>query len=367
MTWRPRLGTSAARRAATTGAPPPPEDEDGAPERAPHAEQDRPDVLGPRRARLADDPALGRQAATPTQIPPPGWRAVLGRVWREASGDQIPMVAASCGFYALLALFPGISFLISLYGLLLDPVRVERQLQAVRDVVPAEAFDLIAAQVHKLAAAGSTKLTWGLALSLLVALWSCMSGTKALLTSLNIAYEEQEKRSFLRYNLQALLFTLGGVVGVTLALAIIVGVPAVLNLTWLGTGEALAVRVISFLLLLGFVMLGLAVLYRFGPSREEPRWHWVTPGSVAAAVVWVVASLLFSFYVGTLGSYDATYGPLGAVVVMLMWFWISAFVVLLGAELNAELELQTKRDTTTGPDRPMGERGAFAADHVAVG
>ena len=143
--------------------------------------------------------------------------------------------------------------------------------------------------------------------------------------------------------------------------------PAVLNLTWLGTGEALAVRVISFLLLLGFVMLGLAVLYRFGPSREEPRWHWVTPGSVAAAIVWVVASLLFSFYVGTLGSYDATYGPLGAVVVMLMWFWISAFVVLLGAELNAELELQTKRDTTTGPDRPMGERGAFAADHVAIG
>ena len=292
---------------------------------------------------------------------------MLGRVWREASGDQIPMVAASCGFYALLALFPGISFLISLYGLLLDPVRVERQLQAVRDVVPAEAFDLIAAQVHKLAAAGSTKLTWGLGLSLLVALWSCMSGTKALLTSLNIAYEEQEKRSFLRYNLQALLFTLGGVLGVTLALAIIVGVPAVLNLTWLGTGEALAVRVISFLLLLGFVMLGLAVLYRFGPSREEPRWHWVTPGSVAAAIVWVVASLLFSFYVGTLGSYDATYGPLGAVVVMLMWFWISAFVVLLGAELNAELELQTKRDTTTGPDRPMGERGAFAADHVAIG
>lgn len=291
---------------------------------------------------------------------------MLGRVWREASGDQIPMVAASCGFYALLALFPGISFLISLYGLLLDPVRVERQLQAVRDVVPAEAFDLIAAQVHKLAAAGSTKLTWGLALSLLVALWSCMSGTKALLTSLNIAYEEQEKRSFLRYNLQALLFTLGGVLGVTLALAIIVGVPAVLNLTWLGTGEALAVRVISFLLLLGFVMLGLAVLYRFGPSREEPRWHWVTPGSVAAAIVWVVASLLFSFYVGTLGSYDATYGPLGAVVVMLMWFWIGLRRPARGrAQRRARAADQARHHHRPGPAdgragclrrRPRGDR-----------
>jgi membrane protein len=277
------------------------------------------------------------------------------------------MVAASCGFYALLALFPAISVLISLYGLLLDPAQVEHQLQAVSGVLPPEAFNLIATQVHKLAAAGSTKLTWRLALGLLVALWSCMSGTKALLTSLNIAYEEQEKRSFLRYNLAALVFTLGGVIGVTLALAIIVGVPAILNLEWLGTGAAVAVRIISFLLLLAFVMLGLAVLYRFGPSREEPRWHWVTPGSIAAGILWLAASLLFSLYVSSFGSYDATYGSLGAVVVLLMWFWISAYVVLLGAELNAELELQTKRDTTSGPRQPMGRRGAFVADHVALG
>jgi membrane protein len=287
-------------------------------------------------------------------------------VWHEASGDQIPMVAGSCGFFALLALFPATSVLISLYGLLLDPLRVERQLQALRDLLPPEAFDLIAQQVHKLAAAGSTRLSWGLAVSFLFALYSATSGTKALLTALNIAYEESEKRSFLRFNLVALLFTLGGILGVTLALAIIVGTPAVLNLAWLGTVEAVAVRLISFAILLVCVVLGLSVLYRFGPSREEARWRWVTPGSIIAAVLWLAASLIFSLYVSHFGSYDAMYGSIGAVVVMLMWFYISAFVVLLGAELNAELELQTKRDTTTGPDRPMGERGAFAADHVAI-
>lgn len=286
----------------------------------------------------------------------------------EAIGDQISMVAASCGFYGLLALFPAISVLISLYGLFADPLTVERQLEAVRDVLPPTTYQLIADRVHDLATAGSTKLSWGLALSLVVALWSAMAGTKAMLTALNVAYEETEQRSLLRFNLTALLFTLGGLVGVTLALTIIVGVPAVLSLVlwWLGPLAAVAIRVVSFLLLLAFVMLGLAVLYRFGPSRNDARWQWVTPGSLLAAVLWLAASLLFSFYVSNFGSYDAAYGSLGAVVVALMWFYISAFVVLLGAELNAELELQTRRDTTTGPVKPMGERGAFVADHVAT-
>ncbi len=195
-----------------------------------------------------------------------------------------------------------------------------------------------------------------------------MAGTKAMLTSLNVAYEETEKRSFLRFNLVAFLFTLGALIGVPIALAIIVGVPAVLNLVlwWLGPLAAVTIRIASFLVLLGFVMLGLAVLYRFGPSRSDPRWRWVTPGSALAAVLWLAASLLFSFYVSNFGSYDAAYGSLGAVVVALMWFYISAFAVLLGAELNAELELQTRRDTTAGPVKPMGRRGAFVADHVAT-
>ena len=335
----------------------------------PQPEPDREDVERPDDLNLTpEDLALGRHARRPSEIPARGWWAVLKRVMNEAVGDQILMVAASCGFYALLALFPAISVLISLYGLILDPSAVARQLEAVRDVLPPTTFELIAQRVQDLAATGSTKLSWGLVLGTLIALWSAMAGTKAMLTSLNVAYEETERRSFLRFNLVAFLFTLGALIGVPIALAIIVGVPAVLNLAlwWLGPLAAVTIRIASFLVLLGFVMLGLAVLYRFGPSRSDPRWRWVTPGSALAAVLWLAASLLFSFYVSNFGSYDAAYGSLGAVVVALMWFYISAFVILLGAELNAELELQTRRDTTTGAVKPMGRRGAFVADHVAT-
>lgn len=334
---------------------------------APRPEPERGDALGPEEARIgARERALGRHADRPGEIPLRGWKSVLKRVWNEAIGDQIPMVAASCGFYALLALFPAISVLISLYGLAFDPIAVKGQLEAVRDVLPATTYELIANRVHDLVTAEPAKLSWGLAISFLVALWSATAGTKAMLTALNVAYEEKEKRSFLVFNLVAILFTLGGLLGTTLALAIIVGVPAVLNLTWLGPGASLAIRLISFVLLLAFAMLALAVLYRFGPSRHEARWRWVTPGSALAAVLWLAASLLFSFYAGNFAAYDAYYGSLGAVVVALMWFWLSAFAVLMGAELNAELELQTRKDTTTGLTKPMGERGAFVADHVAA-
>ena len=335
----------------------------------PRPEPEREDVELPDDIRLTqEDLDLGRHARRPSDIPARGWWAVIRRVMNEATGDQISMVAASCGFYSLLALFPAISVLISIYGLVLDPLTVERQLEAVRDVLPPTTYDLIAQRVHDLAAAGSTKLSWGLVVGMLIALWSAMAGTKAMLTALNVAYEETEKRSFLRFNLESFLFTLGGLFGVLLALTIIVGLPAVLNLVlwWLGPLTAVAIRVASFLLLLAFVMLALAVLYRYGPSRAEAEWHWVTPGSFLAALLWFAASLLFSFYVSNFGSYDAAYGSLGAVIVALMWFYISAFAVMLGAELNAELELQTRRDTTTGPIKPMGERGAFVADHVAT-
>lgn len=277
------------------------------------------------------------------------------------------MAAASCGFYAMLALFPAISVAISFYGLIADPVAIEAQLEGLRDVVPAATFQLISDRVHDLAAAGRTRLSWGLGLSLLVALWSAMNGTKAILGAMNVAYEEREGRSFARLNLVAFLFTLGGILGVILALAVIVVVPAALPFTWLGPLAAVAVRTCSFVLLFGFVVLGLALLYRFGPSRAAARWRWITPGSLLAAALWLAASLAFSFYVSNFASYDAAYGTLGGVVVALLWFYISAYAVTLGAELNAELELQTRRDTTTAPAQPMGTRGAFVADHVAAG
>ena len=195
-----------------------------------------------------------------------------------------------------------------------------------------------------------------------------MNGTKAIIAALNVAYEERERRGLLRLNLVVLLFTLGGILGVVLALTVIVVVPAALAFAWPGPLASMAIRACSFGLLLGFVVPALALLYRYGPSRAEAKWRWVTPGSLLAAGLWLAASLAFSFYVGNLGSYDAAYGTLGGVVVALLWFWISAYAVILGAELDAELELQTRRDTTTtAPAQPMGERGAFVADHVAAG
>ncbi len=338
---------------------------------APSPDRDRGSVLGPGvlarpAARLELDPSLGFEARAPHEIPPQGWRMVLRRMWRETISDRMSMLAASCAFFALLALFPAISVLISFYGLVLDPNTVAGHLAPLRDVLPPAAFDLVAQRVHDLAGKGTTVLSWRAAIGLLVALWSAMAGTKSLMMALNIAYEERETRSFLRFNLVAMVLTLGGIFGVTVALSVIVGVPAILQLDVLGAYTALAVRVLSFALLLGFVILGLAVLYRICPDRQDARWRWITPGSILAALLWLVLSSLFSYYVSNFASYDAAYGSLGAVVVALLWFYLSAFVVMLGAELNAELELQTRRDTTTGPERPPGKRGAFVADHVAV-
>ena len=370
VTLAHRSEASATRRPVLTAIVPPPApsvppeevSDQGQGQQEPRRDTLEPDELGP---ASAEDKALGRQAGRPGEIPPRGWLAVLRRVMREAISDEAGTAAASCGFYALLALFPAISVAISLYGLVADPITVNDQLEGALDVLPASTFELIAARVHELAAAGRTKLSWGLALSLLVALWSAMNGTKAIISALNVAYEEREKRSLLRLNLVALLFTLGGMVGVVLALTVIVVVPTALAFSWLGPLATAAVRACSFALLLGFVMLGLAFLYRFAPSRADPKWRWVTPGSLLAAALWLAASLAFSFYVSNFGSYDTYYGTLGGVVVAVLWFYISAYAVILGAELNAELELQTRRDTTTDPVYPIGKRGAFVADHVA--
>jgi membrane protein len=303
-------------------------------------------------------------AGSPTGYTWRDWLSVLKRVWSESSKDNVGLVAAGCGFYAMFALFPALTVLVSLYGLIADPAMVESQLEALEGMLPSAAYEMISTRVHDLATAPPTALGWGLLFGILIALWSATAGVKSLLTALNIAYEEEEKRGLIRYQLTAILFTLAALLAVTIALSTIVVVPAVLKFAWLGTFADIAVRAASFLVLLLFIMFGLAVLYRFGPSRSEARWRWVTPGSVMAALLLIAASMGFSFYVANFGSYDATYGSLGAVIVVLFWLYISSYVVIIGAELNAELELHTKADTTTGEIEPMGRRGAFVADHV---
>jgi membrane protein len=290
---------------------------------------------------------------------------VIRRTYLEIISDRISLVAAGCAFYATLALFPAITMLISVYGLIFDPVTVEPQLQVVREFLPPAAFTLIAERVHTLVSQGNATLGVSLLVSTAIALWSASTGTKSLLSALNMAYEEQERRGFLGFQAVGLIMTLGGILGATTALAILLFLSVIIEFVGLDAYTKALVRVVSLVLLITFVLTSLSLLYYFGPSRRSAKWNWVTPGSSIATVLWLVASSLLSLYVGHIASYDTSYGPIGAVVGVMMWFWVCAYAVLLGAELNAELELQTLEDTTTGPPKPLGERGAFVADHVA--
>jgi membrane protein len=313
----------------------------------------------------AHDASVGRHATSPSRIPLRGWRQVIRRTYLEIISDRISLAAAGCAFYATLALFPAITMLISVYGLVFDPATVEPQLQGIREFLPPAAFTLIAERVHTLVSQERATLGFSLLVSTTLALWSSSTGTKSLLSALNMAYEEQEHRGFFEFQATGLIMTLCGILGAALALAILVFLPVVINFVGLDAYSTVSLRVLSLILLIGFVSVAISMLYHFGPSRRSATWKWITSGSAVATVLWLLASVLFSLYVVHIASYDVSYGPLGAVVAVMMWFWVSAYAVLLGAELNAELELQTAEDTTTGPPKPLGERGAFVADHVA--
>jgi membrane protein len=340
------------------------------PEAPPEVPLPREDAAGPgpevqRVLQAPDAIALGRLAESPGEIPWRGWRAVIRRTFFEMLTDRVSLVAAGCAFYGTLALFPAISMLISLYGLAFNPATVEPQLGLLRDLLPPAAFTLIADRVHVLVTKPPATLTLGLVVSTALALWSSASGVKSIITALNLAYEEREGRSFLRYQLTMLAMTLCAIFSAVVGLAVLVGLPAVLAFVGIPSTQKVLLRMASFALLLFAILTGLAMLYRYGPCRASPKWHWVTPGSLVATVLWISASALFSWYVATFSTYDATYGPLGTVVAVMMWFYVTVYAVLLGAELNAELELQTVRDSTDGPPKPLGRRGAYVADHVA--
>jgi membrane protein len=308
----------------------------------------------------------GRQAAAPAHIPMRGWRDVLVRVWREMDEDNLSIVAAGVAFYALFAIFPAISALVTLYGLITDPHEVERQLTPLQSMVPADAYNILHDQTLAVVKESNTALSFGLAFGLALAIWSATKGTKALLNALNIAYEQPEQRGFLRLNLTAIGFTLAGVLFTIIALVMIAAVPAAVAILGEGGVWETVLLVARWVVMAALLIGALAFLYRFGPSRAPAKLVWISPGAVAATVMWLAGSALFSLYVTNFADYHETFGSLGAVAVLLMWFYISAYVVCIGAELNAELEHQTERDSTTGAERPLGQRGAYVADHVAA-
>lgn len=306
--------------------------------------------------------ARGREAEWPTEMPAPGWRDILIRTYRSVLADNVAIVSAGVAFFGLLAIFPGIATLISVAALVVDPATVEQEISGLTGFLPEGAGEIIRSQARKVTEGAGTGLTVAAAVALALTFYSASTGVRTLMTGINVAYNEQEKRSFLRYYLAS--FALTGVViaGVMVAIALTVIVPVVF--AFLGSPGFLEWVVgIARWPVLGLVSIAmLAVIYRFSPSRREPKWRWVTPGSLVATALWVVASVAFSAYVRNFGSYNETYGTLGGVIVLMTWLWISALVVLLGAELNAEMEHQTARDSTVGRDRPMGERGAVKAD-----
>ena len=309
------------------------------------------------------DGERGRDAQKPSEIPPKGWRDIAWRVHEGIGEDRLLLVAAGVTFYGLLALFPATAALVSLYGLFTDASTINDHLARLSGFLPGGALEVIGDQVKRIVGQGGGKLGFAFVAALALSLWGANAGTKAIIDALNIIYKEREKRSYLKLTLQSLAFTLVGMVLLGLAAGSVVVFP-VLALgipirSWAGL-----VGVMRWPLLLIAILCGLACLYRYGPSRTEPQWRWVTWGSAFAAITWLTGSLLYAWYVGNFGTYNKTYGSLGAMVGFMVWMWLSAIVVLVGAEINAEMEHQTAEDTTKGGGKPRGARGAHMADEV---
>lgn len=309
------------------------------------------------------DDGRGRQAATPTEIPPSGWRDIVLRAWRESGEDNVGLISAGVAFYGFLALVPLLGAFILTYGLLADPRTVLANVQTLFRLLPQEAARLIGDQLVQITEQSAGKTGFGLVASLALSLYGAMNGASSMVTALNVAYDEEERRGFIKRNVLAFAITVG---------TVLVGVLGMLAMGALAALERLipdAPGVILMGLRIAFwigaalaASLALAALYRYGPDRDEAKWGWLTPGALLATAGWIVMTLGFGLYAANFANYNATYGALGTVVVLLMWLYLSAYVVILGAELNAEMEHQTARDTTKGPERPMGMRDAEVAD-----
>jgi membrane protein len=317
-----------------------------------------------RRATGRDDDR-GHGAASPTEIPARGWWDIAKRTVSQISDDRVMTEAAGITFYALLALFPALGALISIYGLFADPATINDNLATLSGVIPGGGLDIITDQVKRITAKGTGALGIGAVIGLATSLWSANQAMKAMVDSLNIVYGEKEKRGFFLRLAVTLAFTVAGILFIVLAMIGVVAIPVVLKFVGLGDTLETVLRLARWPVMLLLVGFFLACLYRYGPSREKAQWRWVSWGSGVAALAWIVFSLGFSWYVTNFGNYNETYGSLGAAIGFMTWIWLSSTVVLVGAELDAEMEHQTARDTTTGPERPLGGRGAQMADTVA--
>jgi membrane protein len=280
-----------------------------------------------------------RRGAAPARAPGDrSWATIIKRTFSEFSEDRILAVSAGVTYYLLLAVFPALAAMVSLYGLFADPATIPQQLDALAGFLPPGAMDIIREQLQRLTSHRSSALGFGFLFGLATALWSTSAGMKALFDALNVAHDEVEKRSYPKLTGMALLFTLGAMAFSLLALAAVVVVPVVLNFVGLGPVVEALMKLLRWPILLVIAMLAMAVFYHYGPSRTHRQWRWISWGSGLAALAWVAVSVLFSWYVQNFGSYDKTYGSLGAAIGFMTWLWLSTTIFLLGAELNTEID-----------------------------
>jgi membrane protein len=310
----------------------------------------------------ATEKGRGREAEQPTEIPPAGWKDVFKRAWAHTGEDNISLAAGGVTYYVLVALFPGLAALVSIYGLFSDPLQVQQQVAALSGVLPAQAQSLIASELKQITSSSGGALSFGAVIGFLIALYSASRGVGGLMIGLNIAYEEKERRSLFWQYLIALILTGVLIVAGLVAIGFIAGAPAVINAIGLGDVGTWLIYILEWPVLMAFMLVILAIIYRYGPSRDHPKWAWISPGALTATVLWLIGSIIFTVYVSHFGNYNKTYGSLGAIIVLLTWMYLSAYVVLFGAEINAQAERQTQRDTTVGEPKPMGQRDATAAD-----
>jgi len=310
------------------------------------------------------DDIPGSDADKPTQIPKRGWVQIMKRALAETGKDQVPLLAAGVAFYSFLSLFPAMIAAVTIYGLVADPRTVAEQTRSLTEALPNDAASLIGDQLTALTSTPQQSLGLGLVVALALAVYSAAGGVGNIVTAINIAYDEEETRGFVKRKLLALGLTLGAIVFVVVAIGLIAVAPVLLQAFVPGGAAYWLLQIARWVLLVVTVSIVLAVLYRFAPDRDDPKFRWVSLGAVVATVIWLIASLGFSFYVNNFGSYGKTYGALAGVVVLLLWLWITNLMVLVGAEINSELEQQTVKDTTQGEPRPLGERGAVKADSL---
>ncbi len=307
----------------------------------------------------------GHNAEKPTQIPQKGWKDIALRVKDRLTKDHVPLVSAGIAFYFFLAIFPALAAALSIYGLVMEPAQVEQQMSQLANILPEQAHQMISGILEKQSEKSGTSLGWALILSTLISIWSANKGTKAVFEGVNITYDETDSRGFLKKNAVTLIFTLGGIIIGLLAIAMVVFFPALIDKLGLPSTIETVIQFLRWPILALIVMFALAVVYKVSPYRESPKFKWTHWGAVIATVLWLGGSLLFSLFVKNFDSIDETYGSFAAVIILMLWFFLTAFIILLGAEVNSEMEHQTSHDTTVGEDKPMGRRGGYHADHVA--